>query len=733
MAAVLFLVLLIIGYSVYHKLLGRIETLEREIRRLRQSGNVDGKDEITETDREKTDVPENQPHDLFPPVPEIPAEVPERGISWVDRFSDFVRENILSISGIVTLILGIGYFVKYAIDKNWIGETARVSIGVLAGIIVAFTGFFLRRNYRVFSYILTGGAVVMLYFSITIGFQEYHLYSSAAAFAILTVITITAVALAYFYNSEALIIIAAVGGFCAPLMASTGESNYPFLFGYISLLNFGMLAVILLKNWRSIGWICFLISSVYFFFWLADVPQIMSVPYICMAYFTFYAFALTDYFRGKNLQKPDILMLVLVNIFAVGALVYVLKETDYGPLVLVPLSLAAVNTLLLIRAFRERKYGVGFSVFSGLVISLITFAAAVHLNNFISTSLWAVESGLLMFLWLRTGQPVFRRFFRYVFALLLISQIFTWMNYENDRQYTVIFNKVFMTSLWTGLSMIFNLLLLNYFLKNKTEETKTVSGFLSLAAFAVFYLIFFFELFYQIRLLENTLITVILLNFSIYYCFSVLLLPAFLRSGKMWKQVLIYLILALSLVISAFAGTTDAILVFRNSPGFYGFFLLFLIPFIYAVRKLAVEEGLFKRDELIRIPVFAVVFVCCTLLYQLYLIYPYGNAQSFSYLQQRFIIFYLPIIWAVLGVSVIYLGIRNSFPQLTKCGFLLIGLMVLKLYLYDIWKMDNVSRIIAFIVLGLILLISSFTFQKLTRILKNIMEKDQEKPEAKQD
>jgi L-asparagine transporter-like permease len=49
--------------------------------------------------------------------------------------------------------------------------------------------------------------------------------------------------------------------------------------------------------------------------------------------------------------------------------------------------------------------------------------------------------------------------------------------------------------------------------------------------------------------------------------------------------------------------------------------------------------------------------------------------------------------------------------------------MVLKLYTYDVWQMDNISRISAFIALGIILLFSSFAFQRLKNIIKNMVDK----------
>ena len=50
----------------------------------------------------------------------------------------FVGENLLNKIGIGVLVLGIAYFVKYAIDNNWIGEVGRVAIGILSGGLLTF-------------------------------------------------------------------------------------------------------------------------------------------------------------------------------------------------------------------------------------------------------------------------------------------------------------------------------------------------------------------------------------------------------------------------------------------------------------------------------------------------------------------------------------------------------------------------------------------------------------------
>lgn len=722
MTVALFLLLLLIGFYFYNQLQNRIDELKKQIDDLKGYRTAQPTAEVPK--EEKPSATNLDSHPVILQNKRSEDMISENKTNWIDLFSNFIRENILTVLGIITLILGVGYFVKYAIDKNWIGETARVSIGVFGGLAIAFTGFLLRKNYRIYSYILTGGAVVMLYFSINLGFREYHLFSQTSAFIVLIGITLFAIALAYFYSSEVLILIATIGGFCAPLMVSTGESNYPFLFGYITLLNFGMLAITFLKNWKSLGWVCFVLSSLYFSGWVFSEQQMISTIYLYLFYFTFYAFALADMFRQKVLQKFDIMMLVLINIFVVAALVYVFKVLDYEPVILIPISFAVINAVFLLREIKSKNYDTNFSVFSGLIISLLTFSVAVYLNNYVMTSFWATESVLLMFLWQKTGQSIFKRFFKYIFCLMIIAQIFTWSHYYDSDNLPLIANKVFITSFWTGLSVIANLIVVNYFDKNKESRSGRAFGLLSLAAFVLFYFIFLFELYYHIRELENNRIIILMLFYSVYYAAAVLVLQSFVKIGDYWDSGLGYLLLGLFIGLSGFATVTDSILVFRSSNGFFGLYLLYLIPLVYLIQKLFRNKAFLTADYNVWLLMFTIIFVICCEINHLYLVYSIGKLQEIMYLQERFVIFYLPIIWAVLGVSMIYFGIRRSLPELTKCGFALIGLMIIKLYAYDIWKMDNISRIIAFIALGLILLISSFTFQKLKLMLRKVIDKD---------
>ncbi|MBL7752231.1 MAG: hypothetical protein JNN29_12665, partial [Chitinophagaceae bacterium] len=88
------------------------------------------KEEIIE-EEEFTPVQENDPAPLpsFSSFSEALKEKTRQVHSPSQKERDlekFIGENLANKIGIAILVLGIGFFVKYAIDKNWINETGRV-------------------------------------------------------------------------------------------------------------------------------------------------------------------------------------------------------------------------------------------------------------------------------------------------------------------------------------------------------------------------------------------------------------------------------------------------------------------------------------------------------------------------------------------------------------------------------------------------------------------------------
>ena len=73
----------------------------------------------------------------------------------------------------------------------------------------------------------------------------------------------------------------------------------------------------------------------------------------------------------------------------------------------------------------------------------------------------------------------------------------------------------------------------------------------------------------------------------------------------------------------------------------------------------------------------------------------------------------IPVLWGVLAFVFLILGIRKPSRILRIMALSLLGITILKLFLYDIRNASETGRIIAFILLGVLILIISFVYQKL--------------------
>lgn len=730
-------ILIIVIAIIFNNLNTKIRKLEKEVSELNSKINK----KILQPETTQEIFPAEEPIiDSQASVYESHQEtiIPDRNTEqpsaiqkdWLNPVFEFLKQNILTVIGIFTLVLGIGYFVKYAIDKNWIGETARAGIGLCTGAGIIVLGHFLRKNYKTFASIITGGGIAVLYFTITITFREYHLFSQNTAFIITSVITAASIILSYYYKSEVLIIFSLIGGFTAPLMISTGESNYLFLFTYLTVLNLGMLIAAFLQHWKSVGWTAYIFTSLYLFYWTADLPQLLSVTFYLISYIIFYIFALHDYFRKNELSAPDILMLALINGSSIIGLTYIFNELHYEPVIIFPLIFAVVNVILFIREYGKKNFGTSFSVFAGITVSLITIAVALQFKAHLITSVWAIEASLLLFIWKKTGHAIFKSCFQILFPLVIVAQIITWCEYFNAENLSIIFNPVFLTSLVTIISIGFNL----YLLKNTSKETEANTFFedlITIASYGVIYTAFLLEIIYHINHMPWAVISSIGLLYSICYIFILLLFRKKLNIANELQTGLIYLfffLIMINISVSTSSVVSD-ILSKKLQNGFYLWHLLQWIPFIYVCLKIIPATGFLQsKISYWIISIAFIVSVSCELHHLYVLTISKDIADSYP-VKEHFNILYLPIIWTILASILIYIGLKRNIQEYNKIGFALIGLMALKLYAYDVWQMDNISRIIAFIILGIILLLSSFTFQRLKNIIKNMVDTKQKKEE----
>jgi uncharacterized membrane protein len=78
----------------------------------------------------------------------------------------------------------------------------------------------------------------------------------------------------------------------------------------------------------------------------------------------------------------------------------------------------------------------------------------------------------------------------------------------------------------------------------------------------------------------------------------------------------------------------------------------------------------------------------------------------------------LSAFWAVTGVAAIVAGLARDVRLLRLAGLVLLGVVVVKVFAYDLSELDSAYRALSFIALGLLLLGAAFAYQRVRRELR---------------
>ncbi|MBS1801992.1 MAG: DUF2339 domain-containing protein [Acidobacteria bacterium] len=197
--------------------------------------------------------------------------------------------------GILAILIGMAWFLKFAIDNEWIGPLGRVVIGLISGVaIIVWSERFRAKNYIAFSYSLKAVGTGVLYLSLWAAFSLYHLVPAPVAFLGMIAVTAFNGYLAWAQDAELLALYAIVGALGTPLLVSTGENSEVTLFAYLLLLDVTVLLLVILRPWSRLLFGAFLGTVIYVSGWWIEFysqSQAGRTGLFLILFFLIFAFA----------------------------------------------------------------------------------------------------------------------------------------------------------------------------------------------------------------------------------------------------------------------------------------------------------------------------------------------------------------------------------------------------------------------------------------------------------
>lgn len=479
----------------------RIDTILRELKLLR--GEVStlqerlARLEKTDTATDRAGKPGLTPDKAPPPTPSPPPkkERPKREKQDGESLETRIGGRWLNRIGIVAVVFGVAFFIKYAFDNDWIGPTGRVVLGIVSGLGLIGWGQYLYNRYRIYAQGLIGGGIAILFVSIFAAHDFYDLIPYGAALAAVAFVTAAAVIVSVVNDDIAVFIIVLAGGFATPLLLGFADDHQVSLLTFVAVLDLGVLAAAYRKNWKIITFLAFFATVIIFGMWAGKYyshsSHLVGTQVFLTIFLVIFA-ALSFSYNITHRKKTSVwdLLLIFITAFSFFSASYANMTPEYEGLMGLLAGGMAVIYFGLGYLTHRRNAGDTLLIlgFYAVALAFIAVMIPIELDGAWVTAGWATQAAALVWIGLATqrravGIGGLALFFMVVMRLLVID--FTVDLY--DESFRVLFNGRFLTGLYVAAALGFGSVMVHRGLKKTPDDTflKVLGVLLFIAAHAV--------------------------------------------------------------------------------------------------------------------------------------------------------------------------------------------------------------------------------------------------------
>ncbi|MFK7946654.1 MAG: DUF2339 domain-containing protein [Saprospiraceae bacterium] len=683
------------------------------------------------------------------------------------NLEQFIGENLIAKVGILITIIGVIIGAKYSIDNNLINPSTRIIIGYLFGAGLLGFGIKLKSKYENYSAILVSGAIAIMYFLTYAAYSFYDLLPQLVAFAMMVLFTISTVIAAINYDKPIIAHIGLVGAYAVPFFLSDGSGEMQTFFIYVAIINIGILIISFIKYWKSIYYVAFSFTWLIYLFWFFSQYQYewtknfeVAVSFASIFFVIFYITFLAYKVVKKDILNSVDALLIFLNSFIYYGVIYTTLEhfdSTQNLLGLFTIGNAIIHGLVCLLIFKQKIYDkkLFYLIFS-LVLVFVTIAIPVQLDGNWVTLLWTIEAALLFWAGRTKAIPFYEKM---AFALMILafgSIIQDWGNaYYISYRYaeiptdiiTPLFNINFLTSIlfiaaFGWINIVNRDINYTAAFANKKRWLGIINFLIPTVFFIAIYIAFKVEITHYFEQLSATSRLTLDTGDSEYKNYEY---NADLGSFKAIWTINYTLVFLVMLAFTNIKKLKNINLGFINLALSIITIAVFLIQGMYEFNELQnyyldwnpQEDSFDKSSFYIIIRYLSYVFLGMLI----FAIYKYTKADFMkikSPIPFDFILYFsilavissefliwigiinpaestklgLSIIWGIYSLIIIGLGIWKKKKHLRIGAILLFGMTLVKLFLYDISHLETIAKTIILVVLGVLLLIISFLYNK---------------------
>ncbi len=681
----------------------------------------------------------------------------------------FVGKNLIALAGIVILVLGVGIGAKFAIDNGWISPLARVVFGYVVGFGLIGTAVKLKARYLNFSAVLLSGGMAIMYFVTYFGYANYGLIAQSSAFSLMAIFTAFTVISAILYDRQVVAHIGLVGAYAVPFLLSDDSGSYLFLFVYMAIINFGIMVVGVTKRWRAVFFTSIIVTWLIYLAWFVvrySPEQHFGLAAASASVFfaIFYVAEICDgLLHEAGTNSGTLLLLTNSFVFYGFGVVIMESRSDLRKYEgMLTIGHAIMHSAVSQAVSRLRPSVVHLvQLLTILVITFVTITVPVQFDGRVVTLVWTVEAAALFWFGRARAIRLFELYSYPLIALATGSLLYDWVLLYSQRTLEVTeLNRTPLANgdFVTGLVYVAGIAFICLINRNADHESavpkhwvQPIGMFVAALGLFALYNTFRIEIsnYYHLQTIGHLFLynpdaisqgwanrndlsyfnLIWQLNYTMFFLFGL----GVVNLKKVGSTALALVNMALVILALGLFATCDMYFFAELRASYMAYVgpeyvtgpmnvAVRYITYLFAGGSLAVIYwNLNSKMVSDKIPatvreigwdalcyitiLIAASFELINLLVQFHI--PDGNKLGIS------------IFWGVYALMLIGIGLAWNKKHLRVSAIALLGITIVKLFLYDVADLPTIPKTILFVSLGITLLVVSFVYNKFTVLIVN--------------
>jgi len=624
-----------------------------------------------------------------PTIPSIPKRKP------LIKNEDWVGINLLNRLGALLIIIGA---IATAAFEGF-HPILRTSILFVAAVAVILLGELLsRKKPTIFSLGVSATGIALLYVAIAASHFELQTLNMYAALIACILATALGVFLATRYNAQVIGIFALVGGYL-PIFALNTE-NYPVLVGlviYFVLLSLFSLILALTRKWtvmNLIGLGLTIIGTIYIGL-IVQADALTALLYACFAFLIYSALPLISAYRTKEKFSELDVWLIIINTFISSLIIFMIAnrlniQNLHAYLCLIFAAVYAGAALLIKRKINHKNMQTIFTLTS--IAFGVLFVPFFFEQRWFAIA-WLVQGVVLLCYGVLRKQKISEYS---GLSILGISAIALIVNYSLlFSQFTL--NYTFFT---VGLLIALGCYMVKNRHKGGNGQAYKIIAFVNLWIYAMYLWTYYAPLDFLLDYRPKSIYNTFTLSGGALITFALAFLYAKI---KLWSDNSVK-----RLALIMYAVGLLFLWIFNSFPYENTLTLIIFNAVLQVTALFVLSEAMNLCSEKakgnpIKIPILSAYFLL---------------AVTQTMMVQADVAFSSAIIsikYAVAAFAWIIVGFKLKNKPVRKAGLFLSMASVAKLLVIDTWGLSTEMRIVSYVSLGLILMLISFVYQKLSK------------------